>query len=149
LSIKYTSINFSKIVIFSFLIVMTNNSCSDNITSDCVPFGSAKATSEINPNFAEIESKVFEQNCSVSGCHDGYFENPDLRTGKAYASLINKSATKTAGEIYVIPGNSSNSHIIKRLRGINLERMPKDSPALPSSWIDSLAKWIDNGALKN
>jgi len=49
----------------------------------------------------------------------------------------------------VEPNNSANSLLIKILRGQVSPQMPFNGTPLSASVIDSIAKWIDNGALNN
>ena len=49
----------------------------------------------------------------------------------------------------VIPDSSAESLIIKILKGEVLPRMPLDGNFLSDAVIDTIAKWIDNGALNN
>jgi hypothetical protein len=51
--------------------------------------------------------------------------------------------------IRVIPDSSSKSLLIKILKGEVSPRMPLDGGFLSDAVIDSIAKWIDNGALNN
>jgi hypothetical protein len=46
----------------------------------------------------------------------------------------------------VIPGNSHESHIVRRLLGLEQPQMPYGGPPLPPEQIDLIRKWIDEGA---
>jgi hypothetical protein len=46
----------------------------------------------------------------------------------------------------VIPGNSQESHIVRRLLGLEQPQMPYGGPPLPPEQIDLIRKWIDEGA---
>jgi len=46
----------------------------------------------------------------------------------------------------VIPANSHESHIVRRLLGLEQPQMPYGGPPLPPEQIDLIRKWIDEGA---
>ena len=70
-------------------------------------------------------------------------------SGQAYTNLINVQSTLFPQFKRVEPGNSTNSLIIKILKGEVSPRMPFNGNALPAVTIDSIAKWIDLGAQNN
>lgn len=97
--------------------------------------------------FSEIQSRILTPNCAVSGCHTG--NNPpqslDMSAGKAYGNLVGVPSRENPAMLRVQPGNSSMSFLMKKLRGDGTSQMPP-SGALSASLIDSVAKWIDQGA---
>src|SRR5678816_2648482 len=87
---------------------------------------------------------IFTTNCAVSGCHDGNFYDPDLRTGNSYTSMFN-----IAGCIDTV--NPANSDLYKR---INAQAgspgfMPDGGNRLPQSDINKVLLWIEQGAKNN
>lgn len=101
--------------------------------------------------FSEIQSKVFNDNCAFSGCHGtpNNQANLLLTEGNAYSNLVNVQSLLFPQFKRVVPDSSSKSLIIKILKGEVSPRMPLDRDPLPPEVIDSIAAWIDNGALNN
>jgi hypothetical protein len=99
----------------------------------------------------DIQNKVFNQNCAVPGCHGntGSQTNLSLTEGNSYSNLVNVQSVIFPQFKRVVPDSSSNSLLIKILRGEVLPRMPFNRDPLPATVIDSIAAWIDNGALNN
>ena len=84
-------------------------------------------SSEIQP--------ILTTNCT--GCHGG----SGGLTLDSYSNLI-------AGNV-LISGNSTESHIIQKLKGTaSGAQMPKNAAALSESTINLIATWIDEGALE-
>lgn len=99
--------------------------------------------------FSEIQDSVFTPTCARSGCHAGD-QSPNLSTGMAYANIVNKSALGAMLDL-VSPGVADNSYLFRKITGINItgQRMPFAGLPLSNAKIDSIRKWIENGALNN
>jgi hypothetical protein len=135
-NLKYVLI----ILIFAFLA-----SCSeDNSTTPPVTNNASLA------KFSEIKAIVF-LNCVGAQCHSstGNQAGLTLESNVAYTNLVDVQSTLFPQFKRVEPGNSANSLIIKILRGEVSPRMPFNGKALSNATIDSIAKWIDQGALNN
>jgi hypothetical protein len=102
-------------------------------------------------NLSDIQAKVFTQTCAISGCHGPTNNQANLllTEGNSHSSLVNVQSVLFPQFKRVVPDSSSKSLIIKILRGEVSPRMPLDRDPLPAAVIDSIAKWIDNGALNN
>lgn len=140
----------SNILILLFVSATIISACKDSITE---PETTTPGNTDNNlANFSKIQQQVFTPVCAVSGCHSGSAPraNMDLSEGKAYANLVNITSARNSNFKRVEPGNSGNSFIIKMLKntGENTVQMPPTGP-LASRIIDSIAVWIDNGALNN
>jgi len=122
-------------------------SCQDQIISEC---DVVENNFGINTTFSSIQNDVFSTDCATSGCHEPNSVSPDLSKGQAYNSIVNVMSFNPPFP-YVFPGKSDSSYIINKLRGVNIagERMPLNNNPLPSAVIDSIAAWIDRGALNN
>ncbi|HAW72769.1 MAG TPA: hypothetical protein DCX00_02990 [Flavobacteriales bacterium] len=110
-------------------------------------------------SFAWLHDRIFQPTCANSGCHDGSFE-PDYRTiGSAWNTLVWHPviSNDAAGSFSyrVVPGNSSESLLMKRLTDF----IPNTSGTMPlvvdsdSDWnqykttyITALETWIEAGA---
>jgi hypothetical protein len=122
-------------------------SCEDQIVSECEL---DNVDSGVLAKFSSIQSQVFTKNCAFSGCHITSEIPPDLSAGQSYNNIVNVMSFNPPFP-YVYPTRSDSSYIINKLRGINIqgERMPYNRQELSPSAIDSIAKWIDEGALNN
>ncbi len=100
-------------------------------------------------SLSEIQKTVFTPSCAIAGCHNG-LNDPNLTDGESYISLVNAPSLEQPSMVRVRPGDSENSLLIRKLRGLGTARMPPvPRPALAQSTIDSIAAWIDRGALNN
>lgn len=122
--------------------------CADQIVSDCDDTQPVAGALKLN-TFEGIQTKLFNTTCALSGCHgdNGTQANLLLVEGEAYANLVNVQSYLFPQMVRVEPGDAENSLIIKVLRG-ELLQMPPDSK-LDAAIIDSVAMWINNGALNN
>jgi len=100
--------------------------------------------------FSDIKTKVFI-NCTGAQCHSssGNQGNLILESAVAYNNLVGVQSILFPQFKRVEAGNSANSLIIKILKGEVSPRMPLNGTPLPAATIDSIAKWIDQGALNN
>jgi hypothetical protein len=103
------------------------------------------------PLFSDIQVKVFTPICDRPGCHGNTNNQADLflKDGQAFQSLVGVPSLLFPGMTRVIPDSSSNSLLIKILKGEVSPRMPLEGPFLENAIIDSIAKWIDEGAINN
>lgn len=128
------------IVVFSLLLISCSEDQSTAPTVNNAPFA----------KFNDIQAKVFV-NCIGAQCHSsaGNQGNLVLESGVAYNNLVGVQSVLFPQYKRVEAGNSANSLIIKILKGEVSPRMPLDLTPLDAATIDSLAKWIDLGALNN
>lgn len=103
------------------------------------------------PLFSDIQRKVFTPRCDRPGCHGTTNNQANLllQEGEAYQNLVGVPSLLFPGMTRVIPDSSSKSLLIKLLKGDLPPRMPLNGPFLEDAIIDSIAKWIDNGAMNN
>ncbi len=121
-------------------------SCQDNIVSNCeivIPPEGVRAT------FQSIQNNIFTPSCAKSGCHSGV--NPQqgmsLEAGKAYSNLVGVPSVQSMLN-RVEANDSENSWIIKKLSAEGTSFMPPTGQ-LANATIDTVAAWIDKGALEN
>lgn len=100
--------------------------------------------------FSDIKAKVFI-NCTGAQCHSssGNQGSLILESAVAYNNLVGVQSVLFPQFKRVEAGNSANSLIIKILKGEVAPRMPLNGNSLSAATIDSIAKWIDQGALNN
>ncbi len=99
-------------------------------------------------SYSDNIQAIFEQNC-VS-CHKaggaasvtGLF----LGQGEAYSGLVNQPATQSPGT-RVVPFDADNSVLLKRIRGIGVNRMPPGGPYLSLTDENLIKVWIIMGAI--
>lgn len=95
-------------------------------------------------SFARNILPIFIVNCSVVGCHDDGSAASGLRLN-SYANVMKGS--RYGAVIY--PYDAQNSKVIKRIKGMETPRMPKNRPALSTSDQGLIANWINGGARNN
>lgn len=123
--------------------------CEDQIVNECsekeLDGGTRLST------LSSIQKEIFSVNCAKSGCHAG--SNPqanlNLEDGNSYTNLVDVDALLYPGQKRIIPFDSKNSLLIKILKGEVSPQMPISSDPLNDAVIDSIALWIDKGALDN
>ena len=131
------------LLIVTFVLIL---GCSEESTTEPTPTTSAPLA-----KLSDIQSKVFNTSCALSGCH-GTTNNQAsllLTDGNSFANLVNVQSILFPQFSRVQPNNSVNSLLIKILKGEVSPRMPFNRDPLSAATIDSIAKWIDNGALNN
>jgi mono/diheme cytochrome c family protein len=91
-----------------------------------------------SPNFDTHIKPILAAHCL--DCHNREEKSGGLVLGQI--PLILKGGPRDGPSI--VPGNSRESPLIKRLRGDKKTRMPKDEDPLPEDQIELIAKWIDS-----
>lgn len=139
----------NKIKSFSVLLSLISIiliSCSDE---------EATAPTTNNPDaplakFSELQVKVFNS-CLGAQCHSSSANqgNLTLESGASFNNLVGVQSALFPQFKRVEPGNSANSLLIKILKGEVNPRMPLNGSPLSAAIIDSIARWIDQGALNN
>lgn len=135
--------------ITAFIILIFLAGCADQIVSECDDPIEPAGTPKLN-TFSGIQEKLFTPTCATSGCHGNNATQANLllATGNAYSNLVNVQGSVYSQFERVVPGDSENSLLIKVLRGDGVGQMPPTGK-LDDAVIDSVAMWIDNGALNN
>lgn len=122
--------------------------CADHIVSECEECNPIQNNTTLN-TFSGIQTKLFDTTCALSGCHGSNATQANLllTPGNSYPALVNQQGSIFPQFLRVKPGDSENSLLIKVLKG-ELSQMPPTGK-LSDSIIDSVAMWIDNGAINN
>ena len=131
------------ILILSFSLF---TSCSEDNTTEPTP-----TTSAPTAKLSDIQNKIFNTSCALSGCHGTTNNQAGLlmTNGNSFSNLVNVQSVLFSQFKRVEPNNSTNSLLIKILKGEVSPRMPFNRTPLSTVVIDSIAKWIDNGAQNN
>lgn len=125
--------------------------CSDRVTDVETVFDRLEpqpGTDGQTSTFGFVQQKILTPSCSMGGCHSGAV-SPDLSEGEAYASTVGRLSS--TGMLLVDPGSPENSYLYVKMRGgdqmVGSLMPPPGQPAVEAGLIDSLAVWIERGAL--
>ena len=142
LNIKF----LSSVLILSVIFFL---GCSNDNPTEPDP-GTSSSSAPLS-KLSDIQNKVFTQSCALSGCHGNTNTRANLllTQGNSFSNLVNVRSLVFPQFKRVVPDSSSKSLLIKILKGEVSPRMPFNRDPLSVAVIDSIAKWIDNGALNN
>lgn len=114
-------------------------------------YGTQPDNQPTEPTFTSINKTVFQASCAFTGCHasDTKKAGLNLSSSAAYTNLVNVLSSENPTLKRVDPGNSTNSYILKKLKGEGTTRMPLNRQPLSQEKIDAIIKWIDDGAQNN
>lgn len=100
--------------------------------------------------FANLKTTLFTPICARSGCHGttSTQSNLVLTADRAYASLVDVPSVEAPSLMRVKPFDSANSFLIRKLNGTGVTFMPPEGK-LTKAKIDSVAAWINRGAVNN
>jgi hypothetical protein len=102
--------------------------------------------------FEQIQRRVFgARGCRVETCHGSARSGGlDLRVGAAHAALVGAAATGAPGSLRVVPGDSAESFLVRKLAGVLApgegDRMPSVGRPVSALELDLVRAWIDAGA---
>lgn len=135
------------LLVASLLFIMLWGCSSDNPTEPPPNQSSQAPLSKLS----DIQAKVFTQSCALSGCHGPTNNQANLllTDGNSFTNLVNVQGLLFPQFKRVVPDSSSKSLLIKILKGEVLPRMPLNRDPLSPAVIDSIAAWINKGALNN
>jgi len=112
--------------------------------------GGSTPTVKADPSFSSDIVPIFSRGgCTAGGCHGAPVQAGLNLASSPYTALVNVASTQT-GEIRVIPGNATNSYLIKKLEGRASQglRMPIGAQ-LSDTDLTNLKNWINQGAKNN
>jgi len=140
-------------VVVAVTTAITAAACASS-TAPSAP--STQNTTPSGPTFSQqIQAQILTPACVP--CHTDEGRTPsagmNLKTGVAYASLVNVASNGKPGATRVIPGNPSGSYLVQKLEGaadiVGL-RMPRNGPPyLTDAQVALIRLWIQNGAPNN
>lgn len=139
--------NYNLIIFILIMFITLYFGCSENNTTQPPPPTSNLPSGKLS----DIQQKVFTQTCAVSNCHGSTNNQANLllTDGNAFSNLVNVQSFLFPQFKRVLPDSSSKSLLIKILKGEVSPRMPLNRTPLDPAVIDSIARWIDRGALNN
>jgi hypothetical protein len=102
------------------------------------------------PSFSAEVAPIFAASCNDRNCHDsvGSAAQLDLTGDSAYASLVGITASQCARPL-VTAGSLDDSYLVNKLTGNDMCRgslMPKADQRLSEQDLDTIFRWICNGA---
>lgn len=103
-------------------------------------------------SFADNIQTIFNTSCAISGCHAaGGLAPMSLAAGASRDSLVNVNSTSsTRSGIRVIPGNSADSILFRRINGTTAgPQMPQALSPLGANSQNLIKIWIETGAVNN
>lgn len=87
---------------------------------------------------------IFTVNCAVAGCHNDSSAAGSLRLN-SYQNVL--KGGKSGAVVY--PYDASTSKVVRRIKGTETPRMPKDRNTLSTADQGLIANWITGGARNN
>ncbi len=87
---------------------------------------------------------ILNVNCAIVGCHNDSSAAGGLRLN-SYSNLMRGSKSGAV----VLPYDAQTSKLVRRMKGIETPRMPKDRPSLSTSDQGLITNWINGGARNN
>jgi len=116
---------------------------------------STTTTTTLTPvSFSADVQPIFAGNCALPFCHTGPVpqQHLDLSPRRAYASLVGVPSVECPGTARVQPSAPEQSYVIAKLAGEGVcfvgSRMPLGG-VLPAADIETIRRWISEGALDN
>jgi hypothetical protein len=95
---------------------------------------------------------IFTQSCAVSSaCHAADGREPVLAEGRAHASVFEVPAIQDSTKDFVAPFSPDGSYLLDKILGIasSGSEMPPDGRPLGSAEVESIRRWILEGAADN
>jgi CHRD domain/Bacterial Ig domain len=127
-----------------------------NVHTPANPTGEVRGQLElagVTPlQFADIQLRVLNSSCALSGCHAGATPAAGLNmeAANAYANLVGAASVEQPTLRRIAPGEAPNSYLARKIEGtpgITGNRMPLGRAPLPQYVIDGIKAWINAGAL--
>ncbi len=87
---------------------------------------------------------ILNVNCAIVGCHNDSAAAGGLRLN-SYQNLMRGSRYGAV----ILPYDAQGSKLVKRIKGVETPRMPKDRPSLSTSDQGLISNWINGGARNN
>jgi len=146
------------ITVSTLLILSGCNGSGKGLDENGNPLGSTNnpptntpTSGSVKPTFADIQAKVFTPTCAVSGCHSGPAAPLGLKldSNSSFDLLVNQASQQQAQLLRIKPNDPDSSYIIQKLEGTAVSglQMPRNQQPLSIETIQTIRKWIENGAL--
>lgn len=123
------------------------------ILAGCERAGPLEDEGGVDATLTTIQTRIFDLNCALSGCHAG--SSPQLglslENGLAFSNIVGVQSDEV-NLLRVDPGNPEESYLLKKVRGdadIVGARMPLGRADLSDENIELIRQWIADGAEDN
>ena len=120
------------------------------------PTGGAPDTLVPMPSFSANVVPIFEQRCSLGGCHSFATRQVGLvlTANEAYASLVGVPSSLRPSVLRVTPSQPNQSWLVTMISADDAarqghSRMPLASHPLTANQIATIVRWIEQGAQRN
>ena len=103
----------------------------------------------LQATLSSIQANIFTPKCVNAGCHPGGGAPMSLQSGVSFGALV--GVNSAYARLRVAPGNAANSVLYLKVIGDNTvgRIMPLVGGPLSKTETDSIAAWINRGALNN
>ena len=105
-----------------------------------------------DPSFSQHIQPIFNESCALDLCHvAGTITELDLSQGMAYNNIVNVDSGQDPSFKIILPGNSTDSWLVKKIEGRDIVglRMPPSADPLSDVRIQNIKNWVDRGAKDN
>jgi len=114
----------------------------------------AAGKQNVDAKFSSIQEKIINPRCAVPGCHVGSFPSAslNLEPSVAFEKTVNVNSVEVPTMLLIKPGDAANSYLYRKIiaaPGIAGRPMPLDEKGLTPAQIESIEKWINEGAQDN
>jgi hypothetical protein len=143
----------ARLIPAALMVALILVACSDSGDSPTAPTsdGSGGGTGGDTVSFASDVRPILTANCAVSPCHGTGFSQNGMTMGAATHNEIITASGTGSGGLIVQPGNSAQSSLYTKTTGMPPFgiRMPAGGTPLTETQQQTIADWIDQGALDN
>jgi mono/diheme cytochrome c family protein len=133
---------------------MTLQPLKTQLAIGVLAFSGLSAAHAAEPSFGKDILPLLQQNCVSCHITGEELGGLGLAPSLAYKQLVNADALQTA-MARVKPGAPDESYLLHKLAGTHLDqggtggRMPLGFPALSTTQLELISRWIASGALNN
>ena len=120
------------------------------------PTGGAPDDLVATPSFSANVAPIFEKRCATGGCHSLATRQAALALapGVAYDEIVGVPSALRPSVLRVSPGQPSQSWIVAMISADDaarhgFSRMPLATQPLTPNQIETIVRWIEQGALRN
>lgn len=159
-------------VVLGLAVVGGGGGCRESLDSEPIgatvdaPPSAQCLEAETYADLTSIETKIFQQSCAFTGCHNGNQGSDegrmDLRAGMSHSVLVGVASDLDPTRMRVVAGQPAQSLLVLMLGHLppasavppatavpEPGTMPLDQPLLCTQKVAAIERWIAAGALDN